>query len=518
MVKEVIRKRWRPFWLFLIGLGCFTQIQAQAGLRPRGDVNCDWEVTIADVNVLIDSVKKGVEYHPFYTYALDINGDKEIGIADINSVIDGLLGETGLPPMPSFSGTLPVLYVNTEGYRNIVSKKKVDYLHANWWLDSMGIEDCESIGSPQEPMEMEVKGHGNYTWTNVNKKSLRLRLENKHRMLGMPSSRHWVLLAEANNWPVGLVSNALPFEIGNRMGMSWNPHMRPVEVVLNGQYIGLYMLTEKIRVAKNRVNIVEQANNENDPEKITGGWLFEIDNYRQDANIFFTEGNGKPFWVTTHSPDTLSPAQNNYITDFLVQTDAAIYTADKESRMWERYIDIDSLAVYYVVQEIVDNLEAFSGSCFIHKERGNDSKLIFGPLWDCDKTFYRYCCGDFNNKFIYEDVPGNWYSRWISEISKYPRFQQRVRTCWQQFYSTVYASMEGYLDDFVNRISEAGKSDYARWTENKFNSLENRWKNFGKPFYHRRVAWLNSQWGNDEATTPPIPPSSATTSTPAKRP
>lgn len=59
----------------------------QSGLRPRGDVNCDWEVTIADVNTLIDSVLNGTTYHSFYNYATDINGDEEINISDINMVI-----------------------------------------------------------------------------------------------------------------------------------------------------------------------------------------------------------------------------------------------------------------------------------------------------------------------------------------------------------------------------------------------------------------------------------------------
>ena len=64
---------------------------AQDGLRPRGDVNCDWEVGIADVNVLVDAVMEGVGYHPFYTYDLDLNGDKEINIADINLLVGALL-------------------------------------------------------------------------------------------------------------------------------------------------------------------------------------------------------------------------------------------------------------------------------------------------------------------------------------------------------------------------------------------------------------------------------------------
>lgn len=95
----------------------------QATLRPRGDVNCDWEVTVSDVNVLIDMVLSGTPYHALYTYAADLNQDKEINISDINTLIDYVLG--GEPsPMPSISGSLPVLYIITEGHRDIISKEK----------------------------------------------------------------------------------------------------------------------------------------------------------------------------------------------------------------------------------------------------------------------------------------------------------------------------------------------------------------------------------------------------------
>ena len=183
----------------------------------------------------------------------------------------------------------------------------------------------------------------------------------------MPSSRHWVLMANAEYW-MGQLNDALPFEIGRRMGMAWNPHMQPVEVVLNGDYIGLYFLTEKIRVAKDRINIDEQNDYETDPERITGGWLLEIDNYIEPDNITFVEGNGMPFWVTPHSPERLSPQQ----------------------REWEKYIDIDALAIFYIVQEVVDNPEAFSGSCYMYKHQGEDSKLIFGPLCDCGSSFKKF--------------------------------------------------------------------------------------------------------------------------------
>jgi len=137
---------------FIVAMASALLMNAQQGLRPRGDVNCDWEANIGDINALTDSIFKGAKYHHFYGYAADVNDDREYTIADINMVLDAIMGAQ-LPPMPSFSGTLPVLYINTEGHRDIVSKEKEDYLHADWWLDAMGLEGQESIGSADAPLE-----------------------------------------------------------------------------------------------------------------------------------------------------------------------------------------------------------------------------------------------------------------------------------------------------------------------------------------------------------------------------
>ena len=481
----------RKFFL-LIHLAMICQmVQAQSGLRPRGDVNCDWEVNIADANAVIDSIFNDAKYHALYSYATDVNADKEINIADVNTIINAIESEE-VPAMPFYSGTLPVLYINTDGHRNVDSKE--EYLYADWWLDPMGIDGVDSLGSFRHPLRMQIRGRGNSTWTNLDKKSYRLKFDEKHKVLGMHSSRHWALLAQALCW-MGQMNDALPFEIGRRMGMAWNPHMQPVEVALNGQYIGLYFLTENVRVAKNRVNVIEQNDYETELDKVTGGWLLEIENYVQHDNIIFTEGNGQPFWITVHSPELLSEEQRDYITNFLLETDSAIYVEDKGSQLWEQYIDIDSLAIYYIVQEIVDNPEAFSGSCYIHKQRGNDTKLIFGPLWDCGSSYHRWSETYRFNEFIYENVPSYCRSRWIGEIAKFPRFQERVRFHWKRFYQEVYPEMDEYMDQFVAKIEQAGNADHKRWPQYPSDNTTERLRQFGKPSFHKKVAWLNSQWG-----------------------
>lgn len=477
-------------------LACMLTVMtanAQSGLRPRGDVNCDWEVNIADVNTLVDAVLSGTAYHSFYTYAHDINGDREINIADVNMVIEAIFGKQ-LPPMPSYSGTLPVLYINTEGHRDIVSKE--DYLHADWWLDAMGIEGYQSLGSAEHPLGMQIKGRGNATWRAFDKKPLRLKLETKQAMLGMSSSRHWVLLANCHYWK-GEINDALPFEIGRQLGKTWTPHQQPVEVVLNGQYIGLYFLTEKIHIAKNRVNIVEQNDNETNPDLITGGWLLEIDNYNEPNHINVPTINGRYFWMTYHSPENLSEQQQDYITQFLTKVSAALYSQDKDDLTWEQYIDVDSLAVFYIINEIVDNIEAFSGSCFMHKQRGENTKLIFGPFWDGGCTYYRWSPDYEFNEFIYVNYPSFSAVKWLDQIVKFDHFQQRVRYHWKRFYYDIYPFMDRFMDAFAMKIEAAGNCDYARWQQFGADSIINRLNQYGKPSFHKKVAWLQSQWGEN---------------------
>ena len=408
------------------------------------------------------------------------------------------------PPTPAdttiietgeYSGTLPVLFINTEESRIIDSKE--DYVNAQWWLDNQGDQRFESIGSQNKPLGMQIKGHGNATWFNLEKKPYRLKFDEKHMVLGMPSSRHWLLLANAEYW-MGNLNDALPFEIGRCMGMAWNPRMQPLEVVLNGDYIGLYFLTEKIRVAKHRVNINEQSDYEKEPERITGGWLLEIDNYLEPDNITFIEGNGMPFWVTPHSPEYLSDGQREYITLFLTEADKAIYCSDKSSTEWEKYIDIDALAIYYIVQEAVDNPESFSGSCYMYKDRGDSTKLVFGPLWDCGSSFQRFSSTYGFDEYIYNSLPAYCRSRWIGEIAKFPHFQERVRHFWQKFYTEVYPAMDNFMEEFTARIEMAGNYDHRRWPQYSSDNITARMRAFAKPNFHKKVAWLQTQWSKQQ--------------------
>ena len=481
--------------------GLFTQ--AQTGLRPRGDVNCDWRFNIEDVTTFFDMLMNGVEYHPMYTYSLDIDGDKKINIQDATMLIDGLL-YGGLPPMPSYSGTLPVLFINTEEYQNIVSKE--EYIQATWWLDNMGNESYETIGSAEEPLGMQIKGRGNYTWTHYNKKSFRIKLDEKQPLMGMHSNRHFCLLSHADDY-LARLKNTMGFELSRRIGLAYTPAQEPVEVVLNGEYVGLYFLTEKIRVGKHRVDIEEQQDGETDPEKITGGWLLEMDNDPdEDSFIYFNERAGSTDWrdwitMSYHSPENLSTEQKQYLRQFLVKTNAAIYNPNKLSREWEQYIDIDTLAMYYIVGEIMDDLEYFAGSCYMYKHHGDSTKLIFGPVWDFGNAFQRWAIyGDVSfTHFIYEQ-PTDFANHWIEEIAKYPHFQRVVMKHWRDFYRNGFngLNIDGFINEFVESIKPAFYAEVVRWPQYDINIQRTDFR----LFIHRKIDWLNKKWGLDYNSEP----------------
>lgn len=386
----------------------------------------------------------------------------------------------------SYSGTLPVLHIQTENNAPIVSKD--DYINATYYLDAMGQENIESIGSATAPLTMEIKGRGNYTWKGFDKKPYRLKLTDKQPLLGMTKSKHFALLAHADD-SKGFMRNAIGFELARLIGMTWTPMAKPVEVVLNGDYIGLYFLTETIRVDKDRVNIVEQDDDETDPSKITGGWLVEIDNYNEDPHVTIKEGGEHTMWITYKTPEVLSSAQEDFLTNEMRRIDQLVYGDKNSDKLWE-VLDIDALARFYIVQELTDNYESFHGSCYLYREMGDDEKWKFGPAWDFGSAFNRD-----KSQYLFEgDV---WHNHWIPEICKFPVFQNYIKSIWDEFCTNNYIQIFSFINQQKALIASAAAADAKRWPQYGNADLANRVTKVADRL-HKNAEWLNKQWGSAE--------------------
>lgn len=398
------------------------------------------------------------------------------------------------------SGTLPVVYINTENHKDITSKD--EYLTADCWVDPRNT-GFVPIGSESEPVLLQIKGRGNYTWIGFDKKPYRLKFDKKQEMLGMKKSKHFVLLAHADD-ELGFMRNTTGFELSRRLGLPWTPSQQPVELVLNGDYRGLYFLTENIRVDEDRVNIVEQPDLASDPTEITGGWLVEIDNYDTDPHVTIYDDGGRwgtNLFFTYKTPEELSSEQEKYLKNQMQMLNDMFVSADKSVAPWTEFVDLDQLVRYYIVQEILDDAESFHGSCYLYKDLGEGEKWKFGPVWDFGNSFRR---GD-SRYFIYERSPFG--QAWIGEIAKFDVFQQKLREVWAEFMESDFEGLDTFLKKFTNEISEAARSDYNRWPNYGNRDILSDYDQFTGLLY-RRVKWLGEQW--DRPYEEPVPDPSTT--------
>lgn len=388
-------------------------------------------------------------------------------------------------PKAEPSGTLPVLYINTKDSKPIESKET--YLKAYYWLDNKGIEEYKSIASKDQPDTMQIKGRGNYTWKDFDKKPFRIKLNNKTALMGLKKSKHFALLAHADD-TFGFLKNPSGFWFSEHLEMAWTPKHEAVELVLNGQYWGLYFLTEVIRVDKDRVNIVEQPDNCTNADSVTGGWLMEIDNYWEDEplQVHKQEGNGSQIWATLHTPEETSPKQWEYINNAIVSLDQAIYGTDAA---FANKVDIESAVRFYIVQELMGNRESYHGSCYFYKDMGADAKWFWGPVWDFGNSLF-----NMNQTWIYEEFP---YApqNFVGQMNTHDNFHQTLIKAWQHFLYYEYANYKSYLTDYANHIAAAAANDKARWPNYGNDNVQQRCKDVIS-LIDNRVKWLKTKWGN----------------------
>lgn len=384
----------------------------------------------------------------------------------------------------TYSGTLPVMFINTENNTAIDSKEV--YIKATYYIDPMGQKGVEALGSAEEPLEMQIRGRGNYSWWGFDKKPYRIKLAEKQPLLGLDKSKHFALLAHADD-TFGFMRNIVGFQLSRLIGMPWTPADAPLEVVLNGDYIGLYFLTETIRVDKNRVNIIEQPDLTTSPDEITGGWLVEIDNYDSDPHVTINEKDedNTPIIFTYKTPEELSPMQESYLLDQVNSINDAIYDPDLENDTWEDYVDTDILARYYIVQEVVDDYESFHGSCYMYKNKG-DGKWMFGPVWDFGNAFTY-------NKTQYIYHGRQWHQTWIEQMCRHPHFQNTIKNVWSEFSTGRLNEIYSYIDTYAAKIASAVEADATRWPQYNNQPFADR-VNTVISRLRESTRWLNNQW------------------------
>ncbi|MCQ2267030.1 MAG: CotH kinase family protein [Bacteroidaceae bacterium] len=304
-----------------------------------------------------------------------------------------------------------------------------------------------------------IRVRGNSTST-LEKKPWDLKLNAKTSLLGMPKDKRWVLLA--NYWDRTNLRNDVGLEIARRAkGMAWNPRSQYVQLYMDGKYEGLYLLCEKIKSAKDRVNITELDVTANKEPEVTGGYILEFD-YTHDEKTYQTSTMGYDFKIK--EPDVPTKEQEEHVLNYLNTMEKVLRDPMQVKQQgYTKFLDTRSFIDFWLVGELVMNKD-FNGpaSCYMYKDRGG--VLMAGPVWDLDLYTFSAKVHDVNQFLLKGSC------LYYRELFTDPAFVKQAKERWQQFKASLVEgySIYDYIDDRCQLISAEVEADDTRYPNRKY--------------------------------------------------
>ena len=301
-------------------------------------------------------------------------------------------------------------------------------------------------------------------------------------LLGMSKEADWVLHAPYSD--KSLMRDVLAYQLGRSLG-HYAPHTRFCELVVDGDYQGVYVLVEKVKRDKDRVDIAKLKEEDISGEEVTGGYIIQVDKQK--------EGSENEGWTSPYPPlqrandqaiffqynypksDDIVPEQQAYIQQYVASFEDALASdnfADPEVG-YAQYIDVASFVDYFIASEVARNADAYRVGAFLHKQKSTKGgKLVMGPLWDFNLGFGNidYCLGggteglamDFNSACPEDEwlVPF-WWDRLFQDSA----FVEQVGVRWAQLRSNQFATERvlAQVDSAATLLNEAQERNFTQW-------------------------------------------------------
>lgn len=381
------------------------------------------------------------------------------------------------------SNTVPVFYISTVDSKPIVDKE--NYIDGEYYVKVPKRSEYLPIASAENPATLQIRGRGNATW-NVVKKSYKIKLTAKTELLGMPANRHFALLAcYGAAFELGMFSYMAGLKIAEMTGQPWVPRCRPVELVLNGEYWGLYLLIETVRIDNNRVNIFKQPDKCTDPELIPGGWLVEIDNYSDENQVIIPEYNEdkvRKMKLTHKNPEELSTMQEEWLISEFTKINKYLDLHGRINNKWADYIDPVSFARYFIIREMIHDTDGYTGSFFLHKDIGEDSKWICGPIWDIYPASKK-------TDWVMNSHPDFSQLHYIQYVFQTTAFQRALAQEWSKFKPQI-SSLINYVNSLYYDYQSADRANGKLWDRpnNAYDKIL-----ILRSFLYENAQWIDSQ-------------------------
>lgn len=371
-----------------------------------------------------------------------------------------------------------------------------------------------------------IHGRGNSTWL-ADKKSYGIKLEEEAALLDMGEAKKWILLS--NCMDSSSLRNKIVYDAAQQTNMAYTPEAKYVELYVNGEYLGLYLLCEKIEVAQNRLALTELEKNtetvntkelkdfsrfsekkdgllrkgfsiENDPEDITGGYLAEVVlPGRVDEKSSCFQLNQEEYFAIDY-PEECSKAQIEYIADVFANIDSNLNNEEIT-----KYIDLPSWVEYYLMQEVFGNTE--QASFYYYKDSDKvDSKVYAGPIWDFDLALGSEL--GWEEEEVKADVLYVATCSFYKNLYENETFLQAVKKEYtSNFRKIVSQVLETKIDEYFEEIETAYLLNGVRWGNITFENLKNadyitleESMEEIRNYLEARLSFCDSIWGEEEAS------------------
>jgi hypothetical protein len=372
-----------------------------------------------------------------------------------------------------FSSNLPILVMDTLGTHQPMSANTT-FVQLSWHEPVQGrssltnpptwssraafrVRGSTSAGMPQQGFALESVDEFNQ--------------ERPVTIPGLPPDSDWILYAPNGYDPV-LLHNPFVHQLCRDLGR-YSPRTRFVEVFLTSSrgrvhqahYNGLYVLQEKIKIGKNRINIDHLSADDLKPPQVTGGYLFKFDRLGPDEQGFSAAG-ASIVYVEPKEQTIMAPqraAQRQYLSAFFRDFDRALRGPRwKEPEAGYRaYFDVPAAIDFHVLEVLSGNVDALVFSTFFYKPR--NGKLAFGPHWDFDRAL-----GSTDGR---DADPQTWTTgpffggAWWPRLFRDPDFWQQWVDRWQELRRTHFSLAHQYqvIDRMAAELREAQPRQYQKW-------------------------------------------------------
>lgn len=421
------------------------------------------------------------------------------------------------------NSNLPIIKINTEGKTIIDEPKimaKMQVIDNPNGVNSISDTEFTYNGS----IGIEIRGNTSQMYPKKNY-TVETRYSdgsnNNVELLGFPKENDWVFHGPYSD--KSLMRNALAYSIGNNMGR-WNPHTRFVELIINDEYRGIYLVVEKIKIDKRRVDLAKLKPDDLSGDQLTGGYIIRIDRDRPgswNSPIMGRTGSVDiPFSYLDPKYDELAPAQRYYIRNHITEFEYVLKGENFKDPQsgYRAYIDVESFVDFFILTELSRDLDGYRVSVYFHKDKDSKGgKITMGPFWD-----FNICFGnaDFmqawsTTGWAEEGIgAGDWYEIpfWWDRFREDPYFETMLKYRWQELREDVISknTINNFIDSCQNLLADAQKRNFE-----KFDVLGNYvWPNkyiggsyqneitYLKTWISNRINWLDLQINAIEPSFP----------------